>query len=121
MQSRDRPAKIAILFVGTLTIVIVLLRLISPWSASRLGVDDALASFSLFLQIAFIALAAFHIDLGTGRHLEYIEYVLTPSQTEKREVLDFSAHLIYTTALLVCRLSGLDFIVGNVSSTASYL
>lgn len=61
------------------------------------------------LQIAFISLAGFLVDLGTGRHLEYIEYVLTPSQTKKSEVLDFSAHLIYTTALFVCRLSGLVF------------
>lgn len=34
---------------------------------------------------------------------------MTPSQTEKSEVLDFSAHLIYTTALFFCRLSGLAF------------
>jgi hypothetical protein len=61
------------------------------------------------LQIAFIALARFLMKLGTGRHLEYIEYVLTAGQTEKSEVLDFSAHLIYTTALFVCRLSGLAF------------
>jgi hypothetical protein len=38
-----------------------------------------------------------------------IEYVLARSQTKKSEVLDFSAHLIYTTALFVCRLSGLAF------------
>ncbi|KIN03282.1 hypothetical protein OIDMADRAFT_178902 [Oidiodendron maius Zn] len=82
---------------------------ISRWSVSRLGVDDAFAGFSMLLQVAFIALAGFLIDLGTGRHLQYIEYVLTPSQTEKSEVLNFSAHLIYTTALFVCRLSGLAF------------
>jgi hypothetical protein len=51
----------------------------------------------------------FLIDIGTGRHLEYIEYVMTGAQTEESEVLDFSAHLIYTTALFCCRLSGLAF------------
>ena len=46
-ESRDRPARVAIIFVGALTIIIVLLRFISRWSVSRLGVDDALAGFSL--------------------------------------------------------------------------
>ena len=46
-ESRDRPARIAIIVVGALAIVIVSLRFISRWSVSRLGVDDALAGFSL--------------------------------------------------------------------------
>jgi cytochrome b subunit of formate dehydrogenase len=49
------------------------------------------------------------IDLGTGRHLQYIEYVMTTHQIDTSEVLDFTAHLIYTTALFICRLSGLFF------------
>jgi hypothetical protein len=49
------------------------------------------------------------IDLGTGRHLQYIEYVMTESQTIKSETLDFAAHLIYTSALFFCRISGLAF------------
>lgn len=61
------------------------------------------------LQVAFIVLAVLLIDIGTGRHLQYIEYVMTTSQTKKSEVLDFSAHLIYTTALFSSRLSGLAF------------
>jgi hypothetical protein len=35
--------------------------------------------------------------------------VLDNSKVNDTEVLDFGAHLIYTTALLVCRLSGLAF------------
>jgi hypothetical protein len=46
-ESRDRPARRAIIFVGALTIVVVLLRFISRLSVSRLGLDDALAAFSL--------------------------------------------------------------------------
>jgi hypothetical protein len=49
------------------------------------------------------------INLGSGRHIEYIQYVLTEPQTNKTEWLDFTAHLIYTSALFVCRLSGLTF------------
>jgi hypothetical protein len=59
--------------------------------------------------VAFIVLSIILIDLGAGRHIEYIKYVLTQSQTDKTERLDFAAHLIYTTALFVCRLSGLSF------------
>jgi hypothetical protein len=54
-------------------------------------------------------LALLLIDIGTGRHLQYIEYVMTQSQTEKSEALDFVAHLVYTTALFSSRLSGLVF------------
>jgi rhodopsin domain-containing protein len=54
-------------------------------------------------------LGFFLIDLGTGRHLQYIEYVMSANQTVNSEVLDFTAHLIYTTALFFCRLSGLAF------------
>lgn len=49
------------------------------------------------------------INLGTGRHLQYIEYVLTEAQTVRSEVLDFASHLIYTSALFFCRISGLAF------------
>src|SRR5271168_1901733 len=35
--------------------------------------------------------------------------MLTESQTNKTETLDFVAHLIYTSALFFCRLSGLTF------------
>lgn len=49
------------------------------------------------------------IKLGSGRHIEYIQYVLTEKQTNWTESLDFIAHLIYTSALFTCRLSGLTF------------
>jgi hypothetical protein len=61
------------------------------------------------LQIAFIALSITNINFGSGRHIEYIEYVMTEAQSERMESLDFAAHLIYTSALFMCRLSGLAF------------
>ncbi|KIN03383.1 hypothetical protein OIDMADRAFT_39725 [Oidiodendron maius Zn] len=109
MESRDRPAKIAILSVGVLTAIIVSLRIFSRWSVRRLYIDDAFAVCSLVFQVAFVVIAILLIDIGTGRRLPYIEYVMTPSQTKTSEVLDFSAHLIYTTALFSSRLSGLAF------------
>lgn len=47
--------------------------------------------------------------MGSGRHIEYIQYVLPLSTVRKTEVLDYVAHIIYTTALFLCRLSGLAF------------
>lgn len=47
MESRDRPAKIAILSVGILTAIIVSLRIFSRWSVRRLYIDDAFAVLSL--------------------------------------------------------------------------
>jgi hypothetical protein len=58
---------------------------------------------------AFIALSVVLILLGSGRHFDYIEYVLNNDTINRTEVLDFAAHILYTTALLTCRLSGLAF------------
>ena len=49
------------------------------------------------------------INLGSGRHFAYIEFVLDVPTVEHTQVLDFVAHIIYTTALLLCRISGLAF------------
>jgi len=70
---------------------------------------QALADRNQFHLIAFSTLCVELIRIGSGRHYEYIQFVM-PAQTVKdSEVLDFAAHLVYTTALLVCRLSGLAF------------
>jgi len=47
--------------------------------------------------------------MGSGRHFEYIQYVLDLETVKETQILDFAAHLIYTTSLLLCRLSGLAF------------
>lgn len=47
--------------------------------------------------------------IGGGRHYDYIAYVMTLSDVAKSEKLDFIAHMLYVTALFVCRLSGLAF------------
>ena len=58
---------------------------------------------------AFISLCIALIHLGSGRHFGYIEYVMDNATMNKTEGLDFCAHLIYTSGLLMCRLSGLAF------------
>lgn len=59
--------------------------------------------------MAFVALCVKLIQIGSGRHYDYVQYVMTMPVVEESEVLDFVAHLIYTTALLCCRISGLAF------------
>lgn len=57
--------------------------------------------------IPFVGLAIHLIHMGSGRHFEYIQYVLDAPTVESTEILDFIAHIIYTTTLLLCRVSGL--------------
>ena len=61
------------------------------------------------LHIAFATLSIILIRLGSGRHFAYIQYVLSLATIAQTESLDFIAHLVYTTALFACRLSGLAF------------
>ncbi|TKA67188.1 hypothetical protein B0A55_10622 [Friedmanniomyces simplex] len=75
----------------------------------RFGLDDWLALSTLIPYIAFMSLCIVLIHLGSGRHLAYIQYILENATINTTEVLDFCAHITYTTALLTCRLSGLAF------------
>ncbi len=64
---------------------------------------------SQIVYIPFVVLSIVLIELGSGRHIEYIQYVLSMPTVRETEILDFVAHIIYTTALFLCRLSGLAF------------
>ncbi|KAI9842803.1 MAG: hypothetical protein M1837_006906 [Sclerophora amabilis] len=108
-ESRDPPAIAGIIFVGCLTTLIVLLRCYARVLHRTVGLDDYVTILSLILFIPFIALSVLLIKLGSGRHIEYIQYVLSNETTNLTETLDFVAHIIYTTTLYVCRLSGLAF------------
>lgn len=59
--------------------------------------------------IVFVGLAIELIAIGSGRHFGYIQYVMDMPTVRRSEVLDFVAHIIYTTTLLLCRMSGLAF------------
>lgn len=61
------------------------------------------------VYITFVVLSVVLINLGSGRHIEYIQYVLSLPTVRETEVLDYVAHILYTTALFLCRLSGLAF------------
>ncbi|KAM6480687.1 hypothetical protein HDV62DRAFT_102244 [Trichoderma sp. SZMC 28011] len=109
-ESRDGPSIIGIVFVTALTFVVVCTRLISrSCIVRRVGIDDALATLSLALLICFVGLSIELINLGSGRHFAFIEYIMDVPTVLRTQVLDFVAHIIYTTALLLCRVSGLAF------------
>ncbi|KAI5458738.1 hypothetical protein BGZ63DRAFT_456532 [Mariannaea sp. PMI_226] len=107
-QSKDGPAIAGILVVTILASLVVIGRLCSrAFLLRRFGLDDALTLLSWLSYIPFVALCIHLINLGSGRHIEYIQYVLDMDTVKVTEVLDFAAHIIYTTALLFCRVSGL--------------
>ncbi|UNI17962.1 hypothetical protein JDV02_004265 [Purpureocillium takamizusanense] len=109
-ESRDQPAIAGIIFVTALTFVVVVGRLLSrAFIVRRFGFDDGLALISLLCLIAFTGLCIELIRLGSGRHFGYIQYVLDVPTVQRTQVLDFAAHIVYTTALLLCRVSGLAF------------
>ncbi|KAI8670032.1 hypothetical protein NCS56_00807100 [Fusarium sp. Ph1] len=109
-ETKDAPAIAGIVFVTVLTSIVVLGRLISrAFLIRRFGLDDTLTLISWVCYIPFVGMCIRLINLGSGRHFEYIQYVLDMPTIELTEVLDFAAHIIYTTTLLFCRISGLAF------------
>lgn len=79
---------------------------------ARLGRRFTISFPSVGLQLTFVTFVGFCIELinlGSGRHFAYIQYVLDVDTVQRTQVLDFAAHIIYTTALLLCRVSGLAF------------
>ncbi|KAJ5199718.1 hypothetical protein N7491_009484 [Penicillium cf. griseofulvum] len=109
-ETRDKPAIVGIIFMICFTGLLMIVRLYARgFIVKKIGLDDALAVVTLIFYIAFVVLSIVLINLGSGRHIEYIQYVLSPDTVRDTEVLDFVAHIIYTTALFLCRLSGLAF------------
>jgi hypothetical protein len=44
--------------------------------------------------IVIVVLSIVLINLGSGRHIEYIQYVLSMPTVRQTEVLDFVAHVL---------------------------
>ncbi|KAK1546171.1 hypothetical protein CPAR01_00138 [Colletotrichum paranaense] len=109
-EDRDGPSMDASIFMFAITLVIVNGRAFSRFFLRKsFGIDDTLAVISMAMFIAFVPLCIILINIGSGRHFEFIQFVMTQDILEETEILDFTAHLIYTSALFVCRFSGLAF------------
>lgn len=126
MENRDAGSMGGMLAVAVLALLIVCARLyVRVFSVSSFGLDDSLIIFTAVrynpimlllvltpqqvIYITFIGLSIKLLKMDSGRHIEYIQYVMLNDVTNKTQVYDFVAHLIYTTALYVCRVSGLVF------------
>lgn len=130
-ESQDAPAVVGIVLVTVLTVLVVGCRLFSrAFLVKRFGLDDTIALLSLasrppepnsasasltwpgLCQITFIPFVGICIELirlGAGRHYVYTLYVFDLEWLQWTQVLDSVAHVIYSTALLLCRVSGLAF------------
>lgn len=109
-ESRDGGAVAAIILVSSLTFIVVCCRAISrKFLLKRFGYDDGLAVFSLVIFLAFVVQCCILIKIGAGRREEYLRYVWTEQTLILDLYLDYTAHITYIIALLVCRLSGLAF------------
>ncbi|KAM0444041.1 hypothetical protein ACHAQK_002793 [Fusarium lateritium] len=89
-ETKDAPAIAGIIFVTCLTSIVVLGRLASrALLIRRFGFDDALTLLSWVCLVVFVGLCIRLIQLGSGRHFEYIQYVLdmpTIVETERQFV-----------------------------------
>lgn len=61
------------------------------------------------IYIPIAALCIVLVNMGSGRHFEYIQYVLPRDTVRRTEVLDFACHILYANSLLFARFSGLAF------------
>ncbi|KDN60026.1 hypothetical protein CSUB01_12185 [Colletotrichum sublineola] len=97
-EDRDTPSMNASIFMFALTLVIVNGRAFSRLYLRKVfGVDDFLAMISMAMFIAFVPLCIVLINIGSGRHFEFIQFVMTQDILDQTEILDFTAHLVYTT------------------------
>ncbi|KAH7323830.1 hypothetical protein BKA65DRAFT_75592 [Rhexocercosporidium sp. MPI-PUGE-AT-0058] len=109
-ESQNHVTNRGIIFLVVFAGLIYLLRAYGRlFMIKSFGLDDWLAGFSLLCYITFSGLCIGIINTGAARHNEYVQYIMTNSQLDLAQILDFWAHLIYATALFVCRMSGLAF------------
>lgn len=136
-ESQDATTIGGIIFLLVMAAVIYFLRAYGRiFVVKAFGIDDWLAGLSLVchtlnfkqseprlflvfsevytdlenLQACYIAFSALCIGIiktGACRHNEYVQYIVTNPQLDLAQILDFWAHLIYATALFVCRMSGI--------------
>ena len=112
-QSRDSAAKAGIIAVFVISLIIAGLRIAARCNTQKLGFgkDDVVLILTTLFYVAFVGLAIPLLNLGTGRHIEWIvlQGLIDPTIVARQEVWDFVIHLLYTTAMYLCRVSALLF------------
>ncbi|EQL02552.1 hypothetical protein G6O67_006294 [Ophiocordyceps sinensis] len=111
-KNQDMTGIVSIAVVTTLATLFVVCRLLSRRYVIKrfgLGIDDGMALASLVAYIPFAALCIQLINLGTARTPEFIDFAIDDAQWETQQIFDSIAHMLYATALVLCRVSGLAF------------
>ncbi|KAM4061669.1 integral membrane protein pth11 [Hirsutella rhossiliensis] len=111
-ENQDLLGIISIIIVTALASLVVLGRLLSRKFLTKrfgLGLDDGIVLASLTTFIPFAALIIHLILQGAGRPPTFVAFVMTDETFDRNQIIDCIAHLVYSTTLLLCRLSGLAF------------
>ncbi|RCI16872.1 hypothetical protein L249_2045 [Ophiocordyceps polyrhachis-furcata BCC 54312] len=109
-RSKDSEGVGWIVFITLLVNVVVISRLSSrAWVVKRLGLDDGLALISLIIFIPFAIVCTEMIRLGSGRPFTFRSLILPDKQFDMTQTLDTISQILYATALMTCRASGLAF------------
>ncbi|OAQ62444.1 hypothetical protein VFPPC_06931 [Pochonia chlamydosporia 170] len=111
-DSQDTAALVTIMIFSVLAVFFVVCRLISRkyiLKSYGIGLDDGLALVSLLVFIPFVGLCIELVNIGAGRSELFVAYILDRSGRTRLQIIDSVAHLIYSTALVLCRISGLAF------------
>ncbi|KJZ73396.1 hypothetical protein HIM_07190 [Hirsutella minnesotensis 3608] len=111
-RNQDLSGIVGISVVAALASLVVICRLASRKFLLKrfgLGLDDGVVLASFITFIPFVALCLALIRMGAGRTIPYIDFVVGETEMEHIQILDSVTHLIYSTTLWLCRLSGLAF------------
>ncbi|KAF4582148.1 Drug resistance protein [Ophiocordyceps camponoti-floridani] len=109
-RNRDGEGISGIVVITLLVSAVVVSRLLTrALVVKRLGLDDGLALASLLLFIPFAITCTQMILYGSGRPFIFRKLILPDEQFDVTQSLDTISQLLYATAMILGRASGLAF------------
>ncbi|KAF5121148.1 hypothetical protein E5D57_013484 [Metarhizium anisopliae] len=111
-NNQNIPGIAGIVCVTFLATLVVICRLYSRKFIIKgcgFGLDDGIVLASLVVFIPFMALCIRLIVMGAGQNPMWMYFMMDDETYAQIQALDTIAHLIYSTALVLCRISGIAF------------
>ncbi|PHH71218.1 hypothetical protein CDD80_5428 [Ophiocordyceps camponoti-rufipedis] len=109
-RNRDAEGLSAIIVITLLVSAVVVSRLLArALVVKRLGLDDGLALASLLFFVPFAITCTQMILYGSGRPFIFRKLILPDEQFDITQSLDTISQLLYATAMVLVRASGLAF------------
>ncbi|KAK8923386.1 hypothetical protein VCV18_007449 [Metarhizium anisopliae] len=111
-NNQNIPGIASIACVTFLATLVVVCRLYSRKFIIKgygFGFDDGVVLASLVVFIPFMALCIRLIIMGAGQNPMWMYFMMDDETYTQIQALDTIAHLIYSTALVLCRISGIAF------------